>query len=235
MSDSPAFASVLAVMRRMLGGPPKRRRAPLFKILRRSTPLDEFHVVLDVGAHLGHATDQYLQHFPNARVWSFEPTPATCDRLRARFASEPRVEVRQEALGSSRSIAPLVAAGTSVMNRIVDHEDPDGRYERVSVRTGDDFLAEAGLPEVDFLKIDTEGHDLQVLIGFTAALRRKAIRFLQVEAGMNATNRRHVPIQHFMQFLEPLGYYLYRVIGQMPEWNGPGRLRRADLVFWRGT
>ena len=105
---------------------------------------------------------------------------------------------------------------------------------RVSVRTGDDFLAETGLPELDLLKIDTEGHDLQVLIGFTAALDRKAIRFLQVEAGMNATNLRHVPIQHFMQFLEPLGYHLYRIIGQMQEWDGPAILRRADLIFWRG-
>jgi FkbM family methyltransferase len=231
----PVFASASVMLRRIFGRPPPLRRDPVFKFLERQTPLDEFQIVLDVGAHLGNTTNQYLHHFPNARVWSFEPTPATCDRLRARFASEPRVEVRQEALGSSRSIAPMMAAGTSVMNRIVDHEDPDGRYERVSVRTGDDFLAEAGLPEVDFLKIDTEGHDLQVLIGFTAALRRKAIRFLQVEAGMNATNRRHVPIQHFMQFLEPLGYHLYRVLGQMQEWNGPGILRRADLVFWRGT
>jgi hypothetical protein len=149
--------------------------------------------------------------------------------LRAR-----RVEIRQEALGSARSAASMLAKGTSVMSRIVDDVDPAGDYAQVSVTTGDIFLAEAGLSSIDFLKIDTEGHDLKVLIGFTAALRRKAIRFLQVEAGMNVTNARHVPIQSFMQFLEPLGYHLYRVVGQVPELDGRGILRRADLVFWRG-
>jgi hypothetical protein len=71
-------------------------------------------------------------------------------------------------------------------------------------------------------------------MGFAAALQRKAIRFLQVEAGMNSTNELHVPIQHFMQFLEPLGYHLYRVTGQVRELDGRGILRRADLIFWRG-
>jgi FkbM family methyltransferase len=179
-------------------------------------------------------TARYLEHFPNARIWCFEPVPATCNQLRARFARERRVDVRQEALGSGRSTASMLAAGTSVMNRIVDHEAPGHPYERVAVRTGDDFLAEAGLAEVDFLKIDTEGHDLQVLIGFTAALQRKAIRFLQVEAAMNATNKRHVPIHDFMQFLEPLGYHLYRVTSQVLEYDGRGILRRADLIFTRG-
>lgn len=116
----------------------------------------------------------------------------------------------------------------------MERTDADHEYEQVAVNTGDAFLAKAGVPAVDFLKIDTEGHDLKVLIGFTAALQRKAIRFLQVEAGMNCTNLRHVPMHDFMQFLEPLGYHLYRVIGQVAEFDGRGILRRADLIFWRG-
>lgn len=230
----PAFANAPALLRRMFGGRPPPRRDPVFKFLELSTPLDEFQVVLDVGANVGKLTEQYLRHFPNAKVWAFEPASTTYNALRARFAHERRVELRQEALGSSQSTAPMLAVDNSLMNRIVDHVDPGGRYEHVSVRTGDSFLVETGLPVIDFLKIDTEGHDLQVLIGFTAALQRKAIRFVQVEAGMNSTNMRHVPIQHFMQFLEPLGYHLYRVTGQVPELDGRGILRRADLVFWRG-
>lgn len=233
----PALADASAVLRRVF----RRRSRPrgaLFKILARLTPLDDFHVVLDVGANVGNSTAQYLQHFPNAKVWAFEPVLETCDALRARFEREPRVEVLQEALGSVQSTASMRVRGTSVMCAIVDRVDPGHKpghkYEQVSVNTGDAFLAKTGLPTVDFLKIDTEGYDLKVLIGFTAALQRKAIRFLQVEAGMNSTNLRHVPLQHFMEFLEPLGYHIYRVIGQMPEFGGRGILRRADLIFWRG-
>lgn len=231
----PAFANASARLRRIFGGRPRQPpRDPRFKLLARLIPLDEFRVVLDVGANVGEMTARYLQQFPNAKVWSFEPASATCDLLRARFAGEPRVQVRQEALGSGQSTASMQVVGTSVGNMIVDHEDPGGCYERVSVTTGDGFLAETGLPAVDYLKIDTEGHDLKVLMGFTAALQRGAIRFLQVEAGMNSTNKRHVSIQDFMQFLEPLGYHLYRVTSQVSEYDGREILRRADLIFWRG-
>jgi FkbM family methyltransferase len=198
------------------------------------TPLDEFRVVLDVGANVGEMTARYLEYFPNAMICSIEPVSATCNVLRARFADEPRVQVRQEALGDIQHTALMQAAGTSVGNMIVDRENAGGHYERVSVKTGDGFLAETELSTIDFLKIDTEGHDLKVLMGFTAALRRKAIRLLQVEASMNATNTRHVPIQDFMHFLEPLGYHLYRVTGQVEEYDRRGLLRRADLIFWRG-
>jgi FkbM family methyltransferase len=231
----PAFTSTPAMLRRMFRGRPRRSpRDPFFHLLAKAAPLDEFRVVLDVGANIGEMTARYLEYFPNAKVWSFEPVSATCDALRTRFANEPRVQVRKEALGDHQYIALMQAVGTSVGNMIVDREDAGGRYEPVSVRTGDGFLAETGLPVVDFLKIDTEGHDLRVLMGFTAALQRKAIRILQVEASMNSTNKRHVAIQDFMQFLEPLGYHLYRVTHQVLEYDGRGILRRADLIFWRG-
>ncbi|NJO32722.1 MAG: FkbM family methyltransferase [Rhodospirillales bacterium] len=232
----PIFAKGFRIVRRIFRERPQRQRGPSFKFLKAAASLDDFHAVLDVGANVGNMTALFLQQFPNAKVWAFEPVCATCAALRARFANEPRVEIRQEALGCVHSTAPMLMAGMSTtMYRIVDHVDPIRDHEQVTVNTGDGFMAEVGLSAVDFLKIDTEGHDLKVLMGFTAALERKAIRFLQVEAGMNATNSLHVPIQQFMQFLEPLGYHLYRVVGQVAEVNGPGILRRADLVFWRGS
>jgi FkbM family methyltransferase len=227
-----ASTNALAFLRRILRKPSRCPHG--LRLLAQARPLDSFRIVLDVGANVGKTTALYLEHFPNSRIWSFEPVPATCDVLRTRFAGEPRVQVRQEALGSDRHTALMRAVGTSVSNMIVEREDPGAHHERVAVNTGDAFLAGAGLSEVDFLKIDTEGHDLDVLKGFSGALQRGAIRLLRVEAGMNSTNRLHVPIQHFLQFLEPLGYHLYRVTSQVMEYDGRGILRRADLIFWRG-
>lgn len=229
------FGKAPDMLQQMFGRRPLQPpQDPFFKLLARLTPLSEYRVVLDVGANVGKMTACYLEQFPNAKIWSFEPVSATCEVLRARFARELRVQVRHEALGSDEHTALIQAAGTSVGNMIVDREAPGGCYEHVSVATGDGFLAETGLPTVDFLKIDTEGHDLKVLMGFTAALHRRSIRLLQVEASMNSTNKRHVPIQDFMQFLEPLGYHLYRVTGQVEEYDRRGILRRADLIFWGG-
>jgi FkbM family methyltransferase len=215
----------------MFGGRRRRRVDLLFSKLDAVMPLAEFRVVLDVGANVGAMTGGYLDHFPQSRVWAFEPIAATCARLRARFAGHPRVMVVQAALGAESGRALMRVTRDSVGCWIEEGAALDNDHESVALETGDAFLADAGLSHVDFLKIDTEGHDLKVLHGFAGALRRKAIRFLQVEAGMNATNRRHVPLHEFQQFLEPLGYHIFRIFHQSPELGGRRILRRADVVF----
>jgi FkbM family methyltransferase len=51
----------------------------------------------------------------------------------------------------------------------------------VSVRTIDDFCAEQAIAEIDLLKIDTEGYDLQVLEGARSLLTRGRVRFVYSE------------------------------------------------------
>ncbi len=53
------------------------------------------------------------------------------------------------------------------------------RTEEVEVRTLDDVLAEAGNPKLDFVSIDVEGMELQVLRGFDLARHRPAVLLVE--------------------------------------------------------
>jgi len=60
----------------------------------------------------------------------------------------------------------------------IDDSDNIVKYE---LKTGSDYLLQNRISSVDFLKIDTEGYELNVLKGFSVNI--KAIRFVQFEYG----------------------------------------------------
>ena len=102
----------------------------------------------------------------------------------------------------------------------------------MQIETFDEWADEARLDAVDYLKVDTEGRDLEVLRGAERRLGAGSIGLVEVESGLNPDNELHVPDRSFREFLEPKGYRLFGVYEQTLEW--PSRrpfLRRANLVF----
>src|SRR6476661_6057264 len=81
--------------------------------------------------------------------------------------------------------AKVVAVACSSLDR--DRMAPGARPERtidVPVRTLDDILVEAGAPaRFDFLSIDVEGHELEVLSGFDVARWRPSLILLEDHVG----------------------------------------------------
>jgi hypothetical protein len=55
----------------------------------------------------------------------------------------------------------------------------------VSIMTLDGFSLKEKIGRVDFLKVDTEGHELEVLKGATTLLKNQQIQFTQIERQEN--------------------------------------------------
>lgn len=109
-----------------------------------------------------------------------EPIARNCELLRQQ---RPGSRVFQCALGSpeQRGRAQLnVAAGNDGLSGL--HLN-DGvvvdRMEEVEVRTLDEILAEADNPKIDFVSIDVEGLELQVLRGFDLAQHHPAVLLVE--------------------------------------------------------
>jgi hypothetical protein len=96
----------------------------------------------------------------------------------------------------------------------------------------DAFSKKNKIERIDFLKIDTEGGDLDVLKGAENMLKSQKIDFVQVEAGMNPDNNHHVPFECLKSFLEKYNYYLFGIYDQVNEWpSEEPHLRRTNSVF----
>lgn len=102
----------------------------------------------------------------------------------------------------------------------------------VSIETLDRFCEHQGINHIGFLKIDTEGGDFDVLCGAAGMLATQQIDLVEVEAGMNSGNKRHVPFEKLKAILEDSGYLLFGIYEQIHEWpTKEPHLRRTNLVF----
>ncbi|HEY4120444.1 MAG TPA: FkbM family methyltransferase [Byssovorax sp.] len=175
--------------------------------------------VLDIGAHHGFYT-LLASHCVGAagRVISFEPS----SRERARLERHLRinrctnVEVRPFALGSAEGEVELfrVDGRQTGFNslRPPDIDQPTSVH-RVPIKVLDEVLAQAGVTKVDFIKMDVEGAELEVLRG--------ARRLL-------ATRPRPVILAELSDLrAKPWGYRIHEVISLVADagytWKAVGR------------
>lgn len=142
----------------------------------------ELRVVFDVGANVGDWTAHALKAGAQS-VHAFEISPATSEALAKRYADEPRVCVNTFGLSNESSTVTIHHYPEHpVLTSMTDYPQEYESVElEVPVKAGDDYLAEAGIDTVDFLKMDVEGAEQFVVEGFRKAFERKAIRAVQFE------------------------------------------------------
>ncbi len=171
--------------------------------------------MLDVGAHHGDYSNLLLKALPDAVVHAFEPHPRTFAGLKQGAASSVRLHA--SALGASPGRAELfdrkgvdgsVYASLSKDSIRTLYQD-DIVVHDVEVTTLDQFMEQEGLARIEFLKIDTEGFEMDVLNGASMALENNGIGIIQFEF-----NSLHVARRLFLdQFVQRLpGHRLYRLL-----------------------
>lgn len=204
------------------------RRPRGFDLVHDLLQVIEPHIVFDVGANVGQSALKYLRRFPQATVYSFEPSVDNFALLLRFVPKSPRFKPVRLAFGSTSRKGRLdTASASSDMFQISESGD-----ETITISTLDEFCANERVDRIDFMKIDTEGHDLEVLRGATRMLAEKRVGAIQVEAGMNPRNERHVPLHAFCDLLDQHGYGLFGVYDQVEEFfTGEMHMRRANPVF----
>ena len=132
-------------------------------------------VALDVGANLGFYTALLGQATgPQGRVIALEPDPENFSFLQRTVAANQfkNVELIQAAAGREPGHLTLYSSSDNRGdNRMYANELAD-RSEEVEVVRLDDLLEQRGVMELDFLKIDVQGYEGQVLAGLERTLRR---------------------------------------------------------------
>ena len=132
--------------------------------------------MLDVGANEGAYARRLRALCPHATISAFEPHPVTFKTLSANCAGLG-IDMRNAAMGAAAGrlslydFADADGSTQASLNReavtlftanIVEHD--------VAVTTVDDFMLVNAIAEIALLKIDTEGHDLEVLGGAADAI-----------------------------------------------------------------
>lgn len=189
--------------------------------------LGDSRTVFDVGANVGEWAALALTINPALDLHCFEPSQGTYRRLLER-AFPPNVRCVNLGFGSAREEKTLyVFEDGSGLNSLYKREgledgwglQPQERTEIIKLDTMDHYCSEQGIDSIDLLKVDVEGHELEVFRGAARMLERRQIRAIQFEYGGCNVDAR-VMLKDLFAYLRPFGFTFYRMY--------PGELRRVE-------
>jgi FkbM family methyltransferase len=197
-------------------------------------------VIVDVGTHDGATTAQYLETFPEARVFGFEASAANAVRTRQRLAAfGDRVKIIEKAVSGqsgrqtlhinfhdgSHSLLPL--GDTRYFAGKVAEVD----HVAVESTTLDDFAALESLERIDILAMDIQGGELDALKGAGRLLKEGRVGLITLEVEFQQLYRDQPLFWDIGRFLHGYGYGFYRLHQVQPHLANPRVLCWADAIF----
>jgi FkbM family methyltransferase len=124
--------------------------------------------ILDVGANIGLFAFWMARHNPGRSIYCFEPLSANARLVRRNC---PSAVVSQIGLGRERQTATMQVDPHELMASSIPTEWPT-EARSFEIHPLDSFARDHGIDRVAFMKIDTEGMEVDVLDGGRETLRR---------------------------------------------------------------
>jgi FkbM family methyltransferase len=202
---------------------------------------------IDVGANKGEYTAALLR-WTTAQVHAFEPLPLAFQSLqRVAERSPGRVVVNNSAVGASTEPALIhygdgdseLASLSAEVSNIAFVGAANTNVMEVQVTTLDEHFADLvrrGPGSVDFIKVDTEGFEFEVLQGAREVVAECRPRFVQIEMNLHQLVRRHTLyslhelIGDAYDIFQLLPHGMHRVDATRPESN---TFSYSNFVFVR--
>ncbi|NHI94804.1 MAG: FkbM family methyltransferase [Candidatus Lokiarchaeota archaeon] len=159
------------------------------RLLKRILP--KLKVIFDIGANIGDWTKIALTIKKDLNIYCFEPSKATFNSL-IKNNFPVNVKCHNFGFSSRKSEEDLYifeeCSGLNSLYIRYGLEDvwglkPQVKKEKIMVDTLDNYCENFDIKEIDFLKIDVEGHELEVLKGGRKIIEESRVKFIQFEYG----------------------------------------------------
>ncbi|GGA34661.1 FkbM family methyltransferase [Okeania sp. KiyG1] len=182
------------------------------------------NVVFDVGAYIGQWTDEVLKcGGDRLEIHSFEPHPQTYQKLVGNLAQKislGQVFANNFALSNSEEIKILYDyQDTRFLNTLYRRNSEDEKLFHLGtpkqfpilLTTLDAYCQRWQIKRINFLKIDIEGSELDVLKGATKMLQSGKIDYLQFEYGSTFKDA-GISLKTVFEFLQQYRYSLFKIL-----------------------
>lgn len=133
-------------------------------------------VVIDIGANVGFFSLLIKKIFPKSELYSIEPIPEIHKLLKKNLGNYKKIKTYNFAISNKKGILKMVFdrnnPGTSAI--------ADQGKITVKTITLDEFITKYNISQIDLLKIDTEGHEKEVLESGKKALSKTKYLFIEI-------------------------------------------------------
>ena len=187
------------------------------------------YVIFDVGANQGKYIEMICSNLNNKdyKIHAFEPSNNAFKQLEKNLMRKNLSEIKLNNYGLGRENGSAIlyydkpgSGLASLTKRKLVHFNIDFRYnENIEIDTIDNYVFRHNIDKIDLLKIDVEGHELDVLEGASDFLK-KNVEFISFEfGGCNIDTRTF--FQDFYYLFKNYDMSLYRILPR-------GKIYRID-------
>jgi FkbM family methyltransferase len=200
-------------------------------------------IIFDVGAHIGQTYEIYRKLFPFAYIYCFEPCPDSFKKLESTISKHSSSFGYQMAVSKSIGQANLNLNLSSATNSLLETDQRGKDYwgkglletvDKVVVDTInlDDFCKKNNIENINILKIDTQGHEFDVLLGAQSLLKNQKIDMIYMEMILCPTYVGQHKIHEYLAMLDEFGYEVFDFFncGKID-----GKLIQSDVLLTKSS
>ena len=183
-------------------------------------------IIFDIGANVGIMTLNFAKNIEDGKVYAFEPTHYAFKKLTINISLNPNLEgsiktVQVFATSDERKGDVIQAFSSWKINKRVGAKQHPVHGGAAMPSDGvpsiilDEFVKEQKLARLDFIKIDTDGHEFDVLSGAKETIEtfRPQIIF---ELGQYVMREKNIDFMDYNYFFSKLNYKLSNAATNKP-------------------
>jgi FkbM family methyltransferase len=168
----------------------------------------------DVGSNCGSFVNALKNFNFTSDIHCFEPHPILASKTKE---NHPNIIMNNYCLGNFTGIIDIyiptwsVGLSSIIKRPVFDQLNQDITVLKTNITTIDDYCKGKNISIIDYLKIDVEGYEFDVLKGATELLKENKIIAGQFEIGQTLVDA-NVDVNDICKFLESFNYTIHKDI-----------------------
>lgn len=204
----------------------KKDKSNLDQFLKELIPVDN-PLIFDVGANIGQSIKKFKKIFPNSIIHSFETDDDAYKILHKNYSNNKTINLNFFGLGGKNECLEFYSykeSGKSSFYKlnlntkfikyksealgIDQHKYLNKTYQK-EIKTIDTYCEEKIIKKINFLKIDTQGFEENIIKGSSKMLKNNLIDVIQLEIIFSSVYEKSSNIYDIEKNLIPFGYKLF--------------------------
>ncbi|MCG2419886.1 FkbM family methyltransferase [Aequorivita sp. F47161] len=189
-------------------------------------------ILFDVGANQGQSVKSFQAAYPTSQIHSFEPSKICFEVLRKNFPNSKNLKIINKAVGGEKGSLKFNEYAWSALNSLLKRSFTKSEIidnYMVDVITIDDYCKENKIFQINVLKTDTEGYELEVLKGAERMMNENSIQFIYCEIFFYENYIDQSSFGDIYNYLLQKGYSFVRFYTF--EYTDEGLANRTDALF----
>lgn len=194
--------------------------------------------IIDGGAWVGNTSKSYSDIFVGGRIFAFEPFPDSYKKLASNTGKFDNITTIEQALAAKTGEVKFHSNRNETTNSLLsstlgtdskDYMRETDNVINVSTISLDDFCNQNDLSEIDFLKMDLQGAELEALKGAQKLLKQGKIKCIYSEIWFQQQYQDCPFYFEIAEYLNKFGFVTYRMFDLVV--SEDGNLMWGDALF----